>query len=222
MEADPSCSTGGIISLALGVKQWGLKRCIDTFKNLCGEAFTLRDHPVVPKWMTLLAKHSIYKTKPLYTALMNSLGEAPIFGGRCDYQPDIPIKVAVTTYSDMGKGPAIITNYNRRNDMSEEYDFIRYSDAKQELKVYEAAAATSAAPKYFKTYIQDATNRSFVDGALYWNNPASVAERERQHLWPEQEKSEPDILLSIGTGYDRTALQNKLDWQLTDPRQSPM
>ncbi|KAF2173984.1 hypothetical protein M409DRAFT_62174 [Zasmidium cellare ATCC 36951] len=193
-------STGGIIALALGTKQWSLARCTDDFLSLCNDAFTKRDPESIPKWMTLFARQSIYKTKPLYGALRKSLGDDLMFGGTHEQQAQFPLKVAVTTHSDIGKGPAIITNYSRPDNSNDEYDLIRSSHPEQEMKVWEAAAATSAAPKYFKTFIHEATDRSFVDGALYWNNPAVLAESERQLLWPDKAAVEPDILLSIGTG----------------------
>ncbi|PIA80036.1 hypothetical protein CB0940_12119 [Cercospora beticola] len=203
-------STGGIVALALASKQWNLKRCTDAFIMLCSQAFTRRDPEQVPRWLTLAARQSLYKTKPLYQALQVSLGDEPMFGGRRKEQPEFPIKVAVTTHSDIGKGPAIIANYNRAEIEQEEYDFIRSNVPSREMKVYEAAAATSAAPKYFKTFIHAETSRCFVDGALYWNNPAAVAERERQLLWPDKAGAEPDILLSIGTGQNKTAITTKL------------
>ncbi|PPJ52524.1 hypothetical protein CBER1_10253 [Cercospora berteroae] len=203
-------STGGIVALALASKQWNLKRCTDAFIALCGQAFTRRDSEQVPRWLTLAARQSSYKTRPLYQALKDSLGDEPMFGGRRKEQPEFPIKVAVTTHSDICKGPAIIANYNRAEIEQEEYDFIRSNVPSREMKVYEAAAATSAAPKYFKTFIHAKTSRCFVDGALYWNNPAGVAERERQLLWPDKAGAESDILLSIGTGQHKTVITTKL------------
>jgi hypothetical protein len=41
---------------------------------------------------------------------------------------------------------------------------------------------------------------SYIDGALFYNNPATVANQERKLLWPDASGQQPDILLSIGTG----------------------
>jgi len=136
-----------------------------------------------------------------------------MFGGKHSCQPDWAINVAVTTHSDTGKGPAMISNYNRIESLEEDFDLVSSSDPTREMKVWQAAAATSAAPKYFKTYVHEATNRSYVDGALYYNNPASLAERERKLLWSDTEDSEPDILLSIGCGQDLQAVKEQLDWK---------
>lgn len=42
--------------------------------------------------------------------------------------------------------------------------------------------------------------RTYLDGDLYHNNPASVANNERKFLWPDVAENSPDILLSLGTG----------------------
>lgn len=40
------------------------------------------------------------------------------------------------------------------------------------------------------------------------NNPVFVADKERKVLWPEQAAQDPDIFLSIGTGFDRFPCAN--------------
>lgn len=155
----------------------------------------------MPEWMAIMAQQSIYKSRGLYQSLQDDLGTDSLFAGRRIEQPEFNIFTAVTAISDMGKGPAIITNYNRPYEQTEEYDLIRSPNSELDFKIWEAAAATSAAPKYFKAFIHGPTDRSFVDGGLYWNSPAIVAERERKLLWPDEADMEPDILLSIGTGY---------------------
>ena len=68
------------------------------------------------------------------------------------------------------------------------------------LVIQSRARATSAAPPYFKPFRPKESNREYIDGAVYHNNPIKVADAERKYLWPDVEKLEPDILLSIGTG----------------------
>ena len=62
------------------------------------------------------------------------------------------------------------------------------------------ARATSAAPPYFKSFCPKQSNREFVDGAVYHNNPIIVADAERKYIWPDVDTLPPDLLLSIGTG----------------------
>lgn len=62
--------------------------------------------------------------------------------------------------------------------------------------------ATSAAPTYFKSFFHDATKITFNDGGIKYNNPVSLSDNERKILWPSLAKHDPDLLLSIGTGFD--------------------
>lgn len=64
------------------------------------------------------------------------------------------------------------------------------------------ARATSAAPTLFKPFVNDRTNEGYLDGALFHNNPAKLANYERKLIWPDSEGHHPDILLSIGTGHN--------------------
>jgi hypothetical protein len=45
--------------------------------------------------------------------------------------------------------------------------------------------------KYFGTH---------QDGALHHNNPGKIALWERKYIWPDKAESQPDFVLSIGTG----------------------
>jgi len=59
--------------------------------------------------------------------------------------------------------------------------------------------ATTAAPTWFSSYTHKELGRSFLDGAICYNNPTRVADAERRKIWPN---STLDVLLSIGTGFD--------------------
>lgn len=109
----------------------------------------------------------------------------------------------------------MIANYSRKNDdyveqRPGEYEFLRPDRPELELKVWEAAAATSAAPSYFKPFAHEATKRTYLDGAIYHNNPVRLANRERRLLWPDVADREPDIFLSIGTSQNKRDLWNQL------------
>lgn len=62
--------------------------------------------------------------------------------------------------------------------------------------------ATSAAPGYFKSFSHATSKYTFNDGALRCNNPVFVADKERKVIWPELSTEDPDIMLSLGTGFD--------------------
>lgn len=100
------------------------------------------------------------------------------------------------------------------------YTFLRPDDPDHELKIWEAyvnepvyyshtrltyrcsARATSAAPTFFKPFTNTRTEQTFLDGALFWNNPAQIAYMESRILYPDTLDRNPDILLSLGTGHN--------------------
>jgi hypothetical protein len=108
------CSTGGLIALGLGVKEWSLNECTNKFTSMCDNAFTPREFHDIPIFNTLatLNHKSRYKTKPFEETLRKTFEEDLLFGGHCDterYQR----KVAVVSALNPGRRAAILTNYNR-------------------------------------------------------------------------------------------------------------
>ncbi|KAI4717347.1 FabD/lysophospholipase-like protein [Aureobasidium sp. EXF-10727] len=194
-------STGGINALALGVKRWSVRYCIEMFENFCDKAFTEREFGGV--WglekAVLLNHGSKYKATPLHDVLRATLGQKPLFGAN-DSLNAFKTKVAVTTTSADGKEAMVLANYNRQKNPGDRQTFVRPEDPADELEVWEAAAASAAAPFCFKPYTHQKTGASYIDGGLYHNNPVYVANREQKLLWPELASKHPDILLSIGTG----------------------
>ena len=77
------------------------------------------------------------------------------------------------------------------------------------MTLINSARATSAAPLYFRSFCPKKSGRGYVDGALYHNNPVRVANSERKLLWPDVDNLPPDILLSLGTGHNREALEKE-------------
>ncbi|KAM0549052.1 hypothetical protein ACHAPJ_009627 [Fusarium lateritium] len=80
------------------------------------------------------------------------------------------------------------------------YKFIGPRDPASELKIWEAARATAAAPMYFKPFVQEETSAAYTDGAIWHNCPAVIADHERRLLWGDVSDWPPDIFLSVGTG----------------------
>ncbi len=48
--------------------------------------------------------------------------------------------------------------------------------------------------------------RGFLDGSLFHINPVRIAASESPLIWPDTKSRAPDILLSLGTGYDASDL----------------
>ena len=109
-------STGGIIALGLGAKEWSVEECTGYFESLCKEAFTRRTGGNIPdmSWLVDSYNHSKYKTRPLQAALTGTFSEeAYLFGGSIFSESCCPsVKVAVTTTSN-ADSPVILANDNR-------------------------------------------------------------------------------------------------------------
>jgi len=100
----------------------------------------------------------------------------------------------------------LITSYNHplgnpANNLERE------EDSHKDMKIWEAALATSAAPSYLPPFEKIETNAQYVDGAVYANCPAEVAYGEMEKLWPKSGAS-LDVLVSLGTG-DQKAKNNE-------------
>ena len=202
-------STGGIIALALGVKQWTVNQCVTEFVRLCDQAFTPREfsHVLGLKEATTLVHGSKYKTQPLREALKSAFGDELFYGGRRKTYLGYTNQVAVTATSGTGEMGLVLANYSRHEESEPSYRF----DFPHRLRLWEAASATSAAPSFFKPFKSCSYPfKSYLDGALYHNNPASVANHERKFLWPDVAENLPDILLSLGTGIYGQRLQEQI------------
>lgn len=109
-------STGGLIALGLGAKNWSVEECTRHFEALCKQAFTRRTGGNIPgvAWFVENHHHSRYKTRPLEEALIDAFSDDEhLFGGfrpHASYGTDV--KVAVTSTSASGS-PVVLANYNR-------------------------------------------------------------------------------------------------------------
>lgn len=100
-------STGGIIALGLGVKQWTVSQCRAIFRDLATQAFSER--PVKP--LALINHKSYYKTRPLESALVSAFDSvSPLYGDPSHNATGV--RVAVTSTSASENQPVILSNYN--------------------------------------------------------------------------------------------------------------
>ncbi|KAH8635555.1 hypothetical protein IG631_10956 [Alternaria alternata] len=216
-------STGGIIALAMVAKSWSLRRCSDKFRSLCNTAFTPRALHSIPflKHLITLRLTSKYSTGPFRETLKQNFGEEHLFGnyGERTY---VNTKVAVTATDKTGSKAIIIANYSRKEDENSslrpaEYEFLRPDRSEIGLSTADAAAATSAAPTFFKPFEHADTHRTYLDGAIYLNNPVRLMNHERKLIWPDVADRAPDLFLSIGTSQNRADLRaDQLDVTVTD------
>ncbi|KAI1740057.1 hypothetical protein F4680DRAFT_465847 [Xylaria scruposa] len=201
-------STGGIIALGLASMNWTVDKCIEQFENLCDQAFTRRTGSMIPLVSHLIEHHhhSKYQTKTLESALKEAFtDDIHLFGGeRLPESAHWQVKVAVTATALAGNKTYVLSNYNgyRENQKSSYYHFQRPQLYSTELKIWEAARATSAAPRYFKSFHHESSQKTYIDGAVLHNNPVRIADSERKIIWPDNQV--PDLFLSIGTGSSPT------------------
>ncbi|KAK1832963.1 acyl transferase/acyl hydrolase/lysophospholipase [Podospora conica] len=203
-------SAGGLVALGLGQMGWSVDDCIRRFQDLCEVIFTPRVGSKLHIVKTLVEgfHHSRYETRPMEKELKKAFSEnCLLFGGTQEERPQFgdgshSLSVAVVAASIADNKAFVLSNYNRPADpqlpVGTSYHFQRPELASQELKIWEAARATCAAPQYFKQFYHSPSQRLYVDGAVFHNNPVRIAELERRILWPEHQQ--PDVMLSIGTG----------------------
>lgn len=199
-------STGGLIALGLGVKQWSVDQCIAEFVRLVDQAFSPREfnNITVLEEAATVSHGSKYKTQPLRRALLSSFGKEQLYGGQKAAHRVYNTHVAVTAASGTGEEAIVLANYSRHDENEPRYRF----EFPHHLRIWEAASATSAAPSFFKPFTSS-IGRTYLDGAVYYNNPVKVANHERKILWPDVAENPPDIILSLGTGQNGRQIQEK-------------
>lgn len=210
-------SAGGIIALSLGAKGWSVEKTTKEFKALCKEAYTPREMTGVPllENLTNFYHGSLYKTRPLEKALKSSFSDHNLFGGT-QSRDEMPIRVAVTSTTALENKGVVFANYNRPDHTNQglPYEFVRPDEPAKEVKVWEAARATSATSPQFKAYLKPETKDQYVDGSLHHACPVWVAHHETKLIWGDVAHLPPDIMLSIGTG------RNVRDNDMTQARKS--
>ncbi|CAN9421253.1 unnamed protein product [Alternaria alternata] len=159
---------------------------------------------------------SKYSTGPFRETLIHNFGEDHLFGNYGERSSYVNTKVAVTATDKTGSKAIIIANYSRKEDEKSslrpaEYEFLRPDRFEIGLSIADAAAATSAAPTFFKPFEHVDTHRTYLDGAIYHNNPVRLMNHERKLIWPDVADRAPDLFLSIGTS------QNKADPRVEQP-----
>ncbi|KAI1411011.1 hypothetical protein F5Y13DRAFT_201533 [Hypoxylon sp. FL1857] len=196
-------SAGGVIALGLGAKGWSIEETIRNFKKLYNEAFIPREMMGIPLLDNFSSTYhgSIYKTKPFEKALRSSFSDQSLFGG---VQPrnEMSIRVAVTSTTIPGRKAVVFSNYNRPDSHSQSlsYEFVRPSEPSKEVKIWEAARATSATSPYFKPFQKAETKGQYTSDNLRHVCPVWVAHQEMSLIWSDVTNLPPDIMLSVGTG----------------------
>ncbi|KAH9825933.1 Patatin-like phospholipase [Teratosphaeria destructans] len=199
--------TGGMIALALSLKDRTVSSCIDMFSAICDHAFTprMKGVPVVSQIAKIFSNGPRYKTKPLHAALKTAFSkDQDLFGSTDNLRSGA--RVAITSTSVTERESILLASYRRPDDLVPAYSFERPHEPDMELKMWESAAAALATPNFFKPYNHHA--KTYLDGGLRCPNPSFIADRERRLIWPDVD--EPDLFLSLGSGQNRITMLQKL------------
>ncbi|KAI1505709.1 hypothetical protein F5X99DRAFT_215888 [Biscogniauxia marginata] len=197
--------TGGIIAIALGVKKWTVNSTIDKFKDLCREVFIPRKMSNVPLVGALSSLYhgSHYNTLPFEKALKRYFSEQPFFaGGANRSRVATSNRVAVTAETAIDRQAVVFANYNRPDPPNKTlpYRFIRSDAPSKEIRIWEAARATSATSPFFKAFLKADDNREYINSDMRYMCPIFVAHNESKLIWNDIADALPDLLLSIGAG----------------------
>ncbi|KXS99282.1 hypothetical protein AC578_6205 [Pseudocercospora eumusae] len=199
--------TGGLIAVALSLRDRTIDSIIDMFAALCDHAFTprLAGMPIINQIAQVLGSGPKFKTKPLHSALKTAFtDDDDLFGSNEKLRNNT--RVALTSTSVTGQETILLASYRRPEDLKPAYAFERPHDPEMELKTYEAIAASLASPALFKPFVFH--GKTYLDGGIRSPNPAFIADRERRLIWPDA--GEPDMFLSLGTGQNRITILQKL------------
>jgi predicted acylesterase/phospholipase RssA len=200
--------TGGVIAVALAMKDRTIDACIDMFSVLCDHAYTPRFSgalPIISHLAQVLGSGPKYKTKPLHGALKTAFTEDDDLFGTTDKLRS-GMRVALTSTSVTGRETMLLASYRRPEDFLPAYKFERPHEPEMELKMWEGAAASISHPALFRPFVHH--NKTYLDGGIRCPNPAFIADRERRLIWPDV--GEPDLFLSLGTGQNRITILQKL------------
>jgi predicted acylesterase/phospholipase RssA len=191
-----------LIALAVAITPQNktLEQLTEFFKDTATSTFS---QSMIKKFWSQLGIMLFNITDSIYSAAPLEKATKGLFGrGTSLFAPaltpghsQISTRVAVTSSIGYADTMTLITNYNHpqgHNETREEND-------SKDMRVWEAALATSAAPYYLPPFKKTSTGTMYVDGAVFANCPAATAYAETKALWPNRAAS-LDLLVSLGTG----------------------
>ncbi|OIW34180.1 hypothetical protein CONLIGDRAFT_677892 [Coniochaeta ligniaria NRRL 30616] len=207
-------STGGIIALALAMSNESdsIPKMMNFFADISRKTFSTSVLKKITNYafMVLRIADSVFSADSLRRGLQEHFHpqETALFAPAMHTGiMSSGTRVAVTSARDMGQTACLITSYNHpsvSNTAAATNGLLveREENTDKDMKIWEAALATSAAPFYLPPFEKEETNTKYVDGAVYANCPAQVAYSEMERIWPDA-GAPLDTLVSLGTGLQR-------------------
>jgi len=124
--------------------------------------------------MVLGLAHSVFSSEALKGGLKFFFNDkASLFAPVLCSQPSTT-RVAVTSAKDLGQTTCLITSYNHPLG-NPANNIEREENSERDMKIWEAALATSAAPFWLPAFEKKETKTQYVDGAVYANCRKSSA-----------------------------------------------
>ncbi|KAF2186398.1 FabD/lysophospholipase-like protein [Zopfia rhizophila CBS 207.26] len=180
-------STGGIIAIMLGRLRMSLDECEDAYLKLSKRIFQpKRRFAKAAKAADYLQANGRFDSKKLEEVIKEYIASKTDEDALLK-DTDPQCKVFVCTARANNSEPALLRSYH--NPKMAEVLF-------NECRIWEACRATSAATTFFDPITFGRYGQTFVDGAVLYNNPVQLVQREASQLWPGRKV----VMISVGTG----------------------
>lgn len=192
-------STGSILAAGLAAKQKSPRELLELYVNNGKKIFPYwgKLGYLAPQRLNLLFRYGPsspkFSNQGLIEVLQQSLGNVEL---EDTYIEEETARLLIPAYDTNAREPIIFKNWRKKYP---------------KLKLWEACAASAAAPTFFPAYVfkNGDNDISAIDGGIAANNPSScaISEAIRLGYYPN------DIsLLSIGTGEQNTPLGDVKSW----------
>ncbi|KAM0595390.1 hypothetical protein ACHAP6_000221 [Verticillium nonalfalfae] len=184
-------STGGLIAIMLGRLHMSIDECLSEYGKTSAVVFgnPIAQNPI-GKLFKKVATGSFYDVALLEGAIRDLLVQRGKSADELFWEEDPQCRVMVCVTRSITSKVDVIRNYTSRHPTQQNY----------KCAIWEAAAATAAAPMFFRS-VTLKTGEEWVDGAMRRNNPINEAmnevNRESERGW---EGRAIGCTLSIGTG----------------------
>ncbi|KAG7120410.1 Calcium-independent phospholipase A2-gamma like protein [Verticillium longisporum] len=184
-------STGGLIAIMLGRLHMSMDECLREYEKTSAVVFgnPIAQNPI-GKLFKKVSTGSFYDVALLEGAIRDLLVQRGKSADELFWEENPQCKVVVCVTRSITSKVDVIRNYTSRHPTQQNY----------QCAIWEAAAATAAAPMFFRS-VTLKTGEEWVDGAMRRNNPINEAmnevNRESERGW---EGRAIGCTLSIGTG----------------------
>ncbi|KAF4452130.1 Acyl transferase/acyl hydrolase/lysophospholipase [Fusarium austroafricanum] len=192
-------STGGIIAIMLGKLGMTVAECIQAYKKVAQQAFTLKSRATIPG-----RPNGAFSAKKLEDAIKQTVRDHCIDPLCAEQRKGGEATTKTCSHADMQfRGEACtktvvlaITkdNVDTLPTLFKTYDTSASLDG---CTIWQVARATSAATTFFKSIQVGRDDIEFIDAGFGYNNPCEVLIRETKNHFPERKEM---LVLSIGTG----------------------